>query len=105
MRRRGIKPNAYTVTSCISALARGGEWERAIQVILLSVAVVAVAVVVAAVLHNVDGLVFGSIGLGRVRLSWVWLRCAVLCLALSCLVVLFPLLKRVLLSGSCLDLS
>lgn len=32
MRRRGIKPNAYTVTSCISALARGGEWERAAQV-------------------------------------------------------------------------
>ncbi|CAN0590695.1 unnamed protein product, partial [Ectocarpus sp. 12 AP-2014] len=33
MRRCGIKPNAYTVTSCISALARGGEWERAVQVI------------------------------------------------------------------------
>lgn len=32
MRRSGIKPNAYTITSCISALARGGEWEKAAQV-------------------------------------------------------------------------
>lgn len=32
MRRHGVKHNAYTITSCISALANAGQWERAVQV-------------------------------------------------------------------------